>query len=185
MKYGYLRKSTKKQRLSRQIDGLKGLCDQLHIESASAVARQRPVFEALMQTMKSGDTFIVWDLDRAFRSAIDALVTAKDLQARGIAFQVVGMKIDTTTPQGMYVYTIWAAGCEYERAILIQRTRQGLAAAKRRGKRLGRKPKLKPWQVVQIQSCIQQHPHVDRKVIARHYRVSLQTIRRALHQKTL
>lgn len=181
MKYGYLRTSTRKQNLHRQTDGLKARCDTLHIEKGvSATAKTRPVFEQLMRDMKQGDSLVVWDLDRAFRSTIDALITAKDLRRRGIAFQVVSMNIDTTTPHGMYAYTIWAAGCELERAVLIERTRQGLAAAKRRGTRLGRKPKLKPWQIAQIKRFMHEKPHLSRTAIARHYRVSTQTIRRAL-----
>lgn len=180
-RYGYLRTSTKRQKIRRQVDGLKSLCDKLLIEKGvSATAKQRPVFDRLMQKLQSGDTLVVWDLDRAFRSAIDALVTAKDLQTRSIGFQIVTMNIDTTTPQGLYAYTIWAAGCEYERALLIQRTRQGLAAAKKRGVKLGRKPKLTKKQILTIRQTLKANPSLTLTALAKQYGVSRQTIRRVL-----
>jgi len=182
MKYGYIRTSTRKQHLRRQKDGLSGLCDALHVEKGrSAVSQVRPVFDALIKKMKSGDTLVVWDLDRAFRSTIEALVTAKDLQKRDIGFEVVGMNIDIATPQGMYMYTIWAAGGEYESAMLHKRTMQGLEAARRCGKRLGRRPKLKPHQIRKIQYQARSQPDFDRKRIANRYHVSPQTIRRVIN----
>ncbi|GAB4199170.1 MAG: recombinase family protein [Wenzhouxiangellaceae bacterium] len=183
MKYGYLRTSTKKQNLNRQMDGLRGLCDQLWVEKGiSAAAKTRPVFDRLMQRLAPGDSFIVWDLDRAFRSTIDALLTAKALVRRGIHFQIVTMSIDTATPAGMLTYTVWAASCEYERAMLLQRTRQGIEAARRRGKHLGRKPKLTPAQISCIRRTLEQNPETNRKRLALTYGVSAQTLRRALRR---
>ncbi|MEP2987310.1 MAG: recombinase family protein, partial [Roseibium sp.] len=78
-KIGYLRVSKHEQSPDRQIDGLRGLCDELHIERLSAVSAKRPVFEALVAQLKSGDALVVWDLDRAFRSTIDAITTAEKL----------------------------------------------------------------------------------------------------------
>ena len=78
MKIGYLRVSTKTQRPDRQINGLKDLCDQLYIETLSAVADKRPVFDKVLSTLKRGDTLFVWDLDRAFRSTEDAIFHEKN-----------------------------------------------------------------------------------------------------------
>lgn len=181
MHHGYLRTSTKTQLLRRQEEGLRSICDQLWVEKGvSAAAKHRPVFDALMHILKKGDTFVVWDLDRAFRSTIDALTTAEMLRKREVALQIVTMQIDTSTPQGKHTYTIWAANCEYERALLIQRTKDGLAAAKKRGTQLGRKPKLSPSQIHQIRQAAKENRPVNKKAVARRYGVSLQTIRRIL-----
>ncbi|GAB6843718.1 DNA invertase Pin-like site-specific DNA recombinase [Methylorubrum rhodinum] len=141
-KIGYLRVSTQEQRPDRQIDALESRCDALRIETVSATSRRRPVYDALMDEIEPGDTFVVLDLDRAFRSVIDAVSTAERLLARGIGFEIVNLQVDTATPEGMYVYTVMSANAAFERQMLIKRTKEGLAAARRRGKRLGRPPKL-------------------------------------------
>lgn len=75
---GYLRVSTEEQKPDRQIDGLTPYCDILYIEKLSAVAKKRPVFEQILNSLKQGDTLVVWDLDRAFRSTLDALTQTKN-----------------------------------------------------------------------------------------------------------
>lgn len=123
------------------------ICDELHIETLSATARRRPVYEAVMRRLQPGDLFIIWDLDRAWRSAKDALNELDRLRARGIDFLIANLDIDTTTPHGRLVYTIMGALAEFERATLSRRTKEGLAAARARGKRLGRPPRLTDTQL--------------------------------------
>lgn len=139
---GYLRVSTTEQRPDRQIDGLRMACDELHIETLSAVSPKRPVYEAVVAGLRPGDMLVVWDLDRAFRSVVDALSEAEKLRARGVHFRIANLDIDTSTPAGIFVYTMMGALAEFERRTLSQRTKEGLAAARLRGKRLGRPPKL-------------------------------------------
>ena len=141
-KYGYIRVSTSDQSHDRQVDGLLPLCDELHIETGSAVGPKRPVYQSLVRRLKAGDSLVILSVDRAFRSSLDAIVEAKKFMRRGVSFHIVNLKIDTSTPEGMYVYQIQAAGFEFERSFLIKRTREGLEAARRRGARLGRPPKL-------------------------------------------
>lgn len=142
MKIGYLRVSTEEQRPDRQVDGLKDICDEVHIEKVSAVSKKRLVFEEIIKKLNSGDTLVVWDLDRAFRSTVDALLEAEKLKQRGIEFQIVTLSIDTSTPAGELIYTVMAAFAQFERQNLIKRTKEGMAAAKRRGKHIGRPYKL-------------------------------------------
>ena len=149
-KLGYLRISTSEQCHDRQIDGLMNICDELYIETLSAVSPSRPVFDDVNSRLTNGDTLVVWDLDRAFRSTIDAIQTAETLRARGIGFQVATLMIDTETPAGEYTYTIMAATAQFERRNLIKRTKEGMEAARRRGVRLGRPPKLLPDQVADV-----------------------------------
>lgn len=138
MKIGYLRVSTEEQRPDRQIDGLTSLCDEIHIETLSAVSKHRPVYEGVIKRLHSGDTLVVWDLDRAFRSTIDALLEAEKLRERGINFQIIMLNVDTATPSGELLYTVMAAFAQFERKNLIIRTKEGMEAARSRGRHLGR-----------------------------------------------
>jgi DNA invertase Pin-like site-specific DNA recombinase len=147
VKLGYLRVSTQEQRPDRQIDGLQGRCDRLFIETLSAVRPKRPIYDSVVDSLRPGDALVVWDLDRAFRSVIDAITQAERLRAKGVQFEIANLQVDTATPAGMLVYTVMSAFAEFERRMLIQRTKEGLEAARRRGKRLGRPPKLSEKQL--------------------------------------
>lgn len=142
-----MRVSTHEQRPDRQIDGLAAICDELHVETLSAASKNRPIYNKVIRRLKRGDMLVVWDLDRAYRSVIDALTEAEKLRARGIEFQIANLQIDTSTPAGLFVYTMVGALAEFERRTLSQRTREGLAAARRRGSRLGRPAKLTDQQL--------------------------------------
>lgn len=141
-KLGYLRVSTHEQRPDRQIDGLASICDELFVEYASAGTLKRPVYENVFNLLEPQDGLVVWSLDRAFRSTVDAILEVERLKARNVALEIVDLKIDTATPTGMLIYSVVAAFAEFERRMIAQRTREGLAAAKARGVRLGRPPKL-------------------------------------------
>ncbi len=160
--------STKDQCPDRQIDALKPLCDKLYIETYSAAAKHRPVFEEVLSSLKSGDTLVVWDLDRAFRSTIDALTTAEKLRERGVSFQVVTLGFDTCTEDGKLFYTIVAAFAEHERSRLSRRTKEGLEAARRKGKRLGRRPKITDRQVLLAKDKIESGTYSISEVAALH-----------------
>ena len=142
MKIGYLRVSTEDQNHQRQIDSLKTVCDKLYIETLSAINEKRPVFEKVIKKLQTGDTLIVHNLDRAFRSTRDALDQEEQLRKRGVKFQVLSLSFDTDTPEGILFFTIVAAVSQYERQCLSRRTKEGMAAARRRGKHIGR-PKKK------------------------------------------
>lgn len=141
-KIAYLRVSTAEQCPDRQIDGLEAICDELHIERLSAVSRYRPVYETVITSLKPGDVFVIWDLDRAYRSAKDALIELDKLRARDISIHIANLNLDTTTPHGLLIYTVISGLAEFEHRLLSQRTKEGIEAARRRGKRLGRPPKL-------------------------------------------
>lgn len=141
-KIGYLRVSTAEQNPDRQVDGLRDLCDELHVETVSAVGRKRPVYEKLVKGLKASDVLVIWDLDRAYRSAKDALSQLDELHRRGVHFHIARLNIDTATPTGRFLYTVMGGLAEFERLTLSQRTREGMMAARRRGVRLGRPPKL-------------------------------------------
>ncbi len=176
---GYLRVSTEEQKPDRQIDGLSPLCDKLYIERVSAAAKKRPIFEQVMAELKSGDTLVVWDLDRAFRSTLDALTHTKQLQERGIQFQVVTMNIDTSKPMGEFFFTIVAAFAQLERRTISERTKEGLRATVKRGTVLGRKPKLSKCQTLSAQQKLATK-EMSLKEVAAFYGVDPTTISRSI-----
>ncbi|MDA0240604.1 MAG: recombinase family protein [Proteobacteria bacterium] len=147
MKLGYIRVSTDDQMTARQIDRLKAICDEVVIETVSAAARSRPVYKAVLQRLSAGDSFVIWDLDYAFRSTVDALLEAEKLRERRVHFQIANLNVDTATPEGELYYTIVAAFARFERRTLIRRTKEGLEVAKKRGTRLGRPPALSVEQI--------------------------------------
>lgn len=155
MKIGYLRVSLEDQKEDRQQDGLKGLCDEIYVEKISGASKKRPVYQEIIQKLSPGDTLVVWDLDRAFRSTVDALLEVEKLRHRGIKFQIVNLNVDTSTPSGELIYTVMAAFAQFERKNLIQRTKEGMAAARKRGKHIGRPYKLNLEEVLLAHSKIQ------------------------------
>jgi len=178
-KVGYLRVSTAEQRPDRQIDALKPICDELHIEKLSAVAKHRPVFERVVSSLENGDFLVVWDLDRGFRSAKDALNHFDQLRDRGVGIQIASLQIDTSTPHGKLIYTFISGLAEFERSTLSLRTKQGLEATRRRGTKLGQPPKMTDQQ---IKNAIKKLKGLGatKKSVAQFYGVHPWTLTRAI-----
>jgi DNA invertase Pin-like site-specific DNA recombinase len=166
MKLGYLRVSTEEQNTDRQIDALKPLCDNVFIEKISATAPKRPVFDQVMSLLKTGDTFVVWDLDRAFRSTVDAILQEKHLRENGIEFEIISLNVNTSEPAGEFAYSVMAAAAQLERRMISKRTKEGLAAARKRGVQLGRKPKLTQIQVRQAKEKLEAENHTQSELAA-------------------
>lgn len=138
-KIGYARISTIDQNPNLQIDALKSFgCDRIYRDAVSAVGKKRPGFERALKRLKSGDSLVIWKLDRAFRSTIDALVTLDNLNQRGIQLVVSTLGIVSDTPEGRYFFRGIASAAEFERDLISARTKEGMAAAKRRGVHVGR-----------------------------------------------
>lgn len=167
MKIGYLRVSTKDQCEDRQVDALRPICDALHIEKLSATAKQRPIYEDVLARLGPGDVFVVWDLDRAWRSAKDALIELDRLRGRGVIIQIASLSLDTATPHGKLLYTFISGLAEFERALLSERTKQGLEAARRRGKRIGRPPKISKAQIRAAQRTLAKNEATIAELAAR------------------
>lgn len=183
VRIGYARVSTADQNLDLQIRALEAAgCDIIYREEGvSAVAPERPQFEAALKRLRPGDTFIIWKMDRAFRSLTHALNILEDLETRGIEFRSLTDQIDTTTAMGRFVYQIRNAFCELERALISERTRAGMAAARARGSTIGRPRKLTEEQI----SRARRELDTGRDTIirmARRYNVAPLTLARALRQ---
>ncbi len=142
-KIGYARVSTLDQNLALQQDALKEAgCEKIFIEQMSGAVSDRPALREALDYARSDDTLIVWKLDRLARSMKQHIETIEKLRLRNIGFRSLMEAIDTTTAQGVLVFHMFSAFAEFERAPIRERTRAGLAAAKRAGRTGGRPPKL-------------------------------------------
>ncbi|MCE6958380.1 recombinase family protein [Cereibacter sphaeroides] len=140
---GYARVSTGEQNLEPQLIELREAgCSRIHEEHASGANRARPVLARLIETIAPGDTLVVVRLDRLARSLVHLLQVIERLEARGAHFRSLHDPIDTSTPQGKFSLQVMGAVAELERALIAERTKAGLRAAKAEG-RVGGNPGLK------------------------------------------
>ena len=146
---GYARVSTDEQTTALQLDALRGAgCTIIHEDSASGALRSRPGLDQALADLRSGDTLVVWKLDRVGRSLSHLLQLAETLRKRGIALRSLTEQLDTGTASGTLLYSVLGAVAEFERDIIRERTRGGMAAAKSRGVRLGApKRRFAPGQI--------------------------------------
>ena len=142
---GYARVSTTEQDLRMQVDALQaqGCPDELiFVDTASGAKADRPGLSKCLETLQAGDVLLVWRLDRLGRSMVHLVTLVEELQERGIGFRsICDGAIDTTTASGELVFNVFSALAQFERRLIQERTRAGLAAARARG-RLGGRPPL-------------------------------------------
>ncbi len=183
MLIGYARVSTNDQDTAAQLAALLAAgCAEVYEEKASGARRDRPELARLMARLRPGDTLVVWKLDRLARSLTDLLNFVRGMETAGAGFRSLTEAIDTTTAAGRMLMHILGAFAEFERAMLSERTRSGLAAAKAAG-RVGGKPRaLTDDQAAQIARLVASktitarqaaelhrvHPATISRLIARH-----------------
>lgn len=139
MLVGYARVSTEEQTLDLQQDALKNAgCSRLFTDTASGAATERKGLEEALSFLRTGDTLVVWRLDRLGRSLKHLIETIGFLQDKGIGFRSLTESIDTTTSGGKLIFHVFGALAEFERDLIRERTRAGLTAARARGRRGGR-----------------------------------------------
>ena len=136
---GYARVSTTDQNLYLQQDALVAAqCERIFTDTASGAKAQRPGLAEALQCCRSGDTLVVWKLDRLGRSLPHLVETVRDLVTRGGGFKSLQENIDTTTSGGKLIFHIFASLAEFERDIIRERTHAGLSSARTRGRKGGR-----------------------------------------------
>lgn len=142
MKVGYIRVSTEEQNTIRQEILMQNLgVERVYMDKASGKSRTgRPQLEAMMDFVREGDVVIVESISRFARSTRDLLTLVEQLTEKGVGFVSQKESIDTNTPQGKFMLTVFGAMAELEREQTLQRQREGIAAAKAAGKYKGRKP---------------------------------------------
>jgi DNA invertase Pin-like site-specific DNA recombinase len=150
MNIGYARVSTHDQTLALQRDALeKAECEKIFTDQISGTKAERKGLEEALSHLRSGDTLVVWRLDRLGRSLRHLIDTITELNARGVGFKSLTENIDTTTSGGKLVFHIFGALAEFEREIIRERTQAGLQAARDRGK-VGGRPKALTVKELQI-----------------------------------
>jgi DNA invertase Pin-like site-specific DNA recombinase len=139
MLIGYARVSTSDQRLDLQQDALRGAgCGRVFTDTASGAKTARPGLTAALEACRAGDIVVVWKLDRLGRSLAHLVETVQILAAREIGFRSLQEQLDTTTSGGKLIFHLFAALAEFERDLIRERTKAGLAAARARGRKGGR-----------------------------------------------
>ncbi|GDG01488.1 DNA-invertase [Escherichia coli] len=173
---GYARVSTDDQNLHLQRDALERAgCQVIYEDKASGKNTERPELDGCLKALRSGDTLVVWRLDRLGRSLGDLVKLVTTLEEKGIGFESLQEKIETTSASGKLVFHVFAALAEFERNLISERTRAGLKAARARGRLGGRKPKLKQKDIREIKALLKD-PNIPVSDIAKRFGVSRTTI---------
>jgi DNA invertase Pin-like site-specific DNA recombinase len=155
MLIGYARVSTQDQDNQAQITALQQAgCERIFQEKASGGRWDRLELQRLMEHLRAGDVVVVFKLDRLSRSLKDLLLTLERIELAGASFLSLTEAIDTGTPAGRMMMQIVGSFAEFERAMLKERTRHGLEAARAAGRVGGRKPKLTPQQKNEIVAMV-------------------------------
>jgi DNA invertase Pin-like site-specific DNA recombinase len=142
MLIGYARVSTDDQNLDLQRDALQQAgCDKIYTDRQSGASAERAGLTTALEVVRSGDTLVVWRLDRLGRSLKDLIRLVEQLEQRGVGLKSLQENIDTTTSGGRLVFHLFGALAEFERNLIRERTQAGLSAARARGRQGGR-PKM-------------------------------------------
>jgi DNA invertase Pin-like site-specific DNA recombinase len=177
---GYARVSTDDQTPALQLDALRsaGAVEVFEDLGMSGATRQRPGLVAALSALRTGDVLVVWRLDRLGRSLGDLIELVNTLKAKGCGLRSLTEALDTSTAGGELVFHVFGAMAQFERSLGIERTRAGLAAAKHRGAKLGRKPSLSVRQVEHARQLIDAGESPP--AVAKSLNVSRSTLWRAL-----
>ncbi len=152
---GYARVSTDEQSLALQIDALQAHgCTRVFQDVGSGSLKHRPQLDAALEYLRAEDVLVVWRLDRLGRGLRHLIELVEDLGGRRVGFRSLTEQIDTTTPAGRLQFHIFGALAEFEREVIRERTRAGLAAARARGRLGGRPPSLTPDAVAMAREAI-------------------------------
>jgi DNA invertase Pin-like site-specific DNA recombinase len=178
MRIGYARVSTGEQKLDLQLDELEEAgCERIYEEKTSGAAKSRPELEKCMDSLREGDTLVVWRLDRFGRSLKDLVQKMDRLEDLGADFVSLTEGIDTTTAQGKLTFHIFGALAEFERELNRERTMAGLRAARERGRVGGRPRSLDEEEIPQVQALMKDE-EVSTSEICERYGISKTTLYR-------
>ncbi|QHI96782.1 recombinase family protein [Xylophilus rhododendri] len=181
-KIGYARVSTDEQNLDLQIQALNQAgCDVIYADrGVSGSTASRPGLDRALTSLRKGDKLVVWRLDRLGRSLLNLIQLLEKLGKCGISFRSLCEYIDTGSSGGRLVFHMMAALAEFERSLISERTRAGMAAARARGKHLGRRPSLSPSQCERAESLLSSGIGVDE--VALRFDVTPRTLNRLVRR---
>lgn len=183
MLIGYARVSTQDQNLELQREALtKAGCERIFEDRASGSRTDREGLARAMDMLRSGDTLVVWKLDRLGRSVKQLVDLVGELQQRGVQFKSLTDAIDTSTPSGRFFFHVMASLAEMERELIVERTRAGLEAARKLGRKGGRRPKMTAGKIESARRLLE--TGMPAKDVARSLGVSVPTLYRWLPAST-
>ncbi len=176
---GYARVSTEHQHLDGQIAALEAAgAGRIWSEKISGSRKDRPELRRLLDQLRPGDVIVVTKYDRLSRSLQDLLSIVETIQKNGAGFRSLAEDIDTTTPAGRLIFHVFASIAQFERERIAERTKEGLATARARGRIGGRPPALSKERRAEVQRMRDQEGRSIAE-LARLFQVSPNTIRRA------
>jgi DNA invertase Pin-like site-specific DNA recombinase len=177
MLIGYARVSSSDQNLDLQIDELsKAGCSKIYSDKMSGINKNRPGLDEAISHLRKKDTFVIWKLDRLGRNLKGLIDFVGRLEKKGVHFKSLTDGIDTTTPAGRFFFHVMASLAQMERELLIERTRAGLDAAKKRGRIGGRKRSMTPSKVEAAKKLLDQG--MPARDVANNLGVSIPTLYR-------
>ena len=187
MLLGYMRvsKADGRQKTDLQLDALIAAgvdSENIYEDKASGRKDDRPDLAACLKALRAGDTLVIWKLDRLGRSLKHLVERIEDLNKRDVGLRVLtgkGASIDTTTATGRLIFGIFAALAEYEHELISERTLAGLASARARGIKGGRRPKMTPAKVRLAQTALKD-PKTNASALCRELGITRQTLYRHL-----
>jgi DNA invertase Pin-like site-specific DNA recombinase len=183
MRIGYARVSTADQSLDLQLDALhQAGCEQIYSDCASGSKPNRPGLTAALSHLRPDDVLINWKLDRLGRTVKSLVDFVGDLADRHIQFRSLTDGIDTSTPTGRFFFHIMASLAQMERELIVERTQAGLAAARQRGRPVGRKRRMTPSKVQSARQLLLSG--VPPREVARNLGVSIPTLYRWIPAST-
>ena len=177
---GYIRVSTQDQNLDLQRAALEQAgVEKIYEDTASGKNMDRDGLKRALDNLRSGDVFVVWKLDRLGRTVKGLVDLVQDLSSRGVHFKSITDSIDTSTPAGRFFFHVMASLAQMERELIAERTQAGIAEAKRRGKRAGRKFKMTPGKVDVAKRLLKDGTNPSQ--VAETLDISLATLYRHVH----
>ena len=179
MLIGYARVSTQDQNLELQLEALQRAgCEKIFEDKVSGARADRPVLARAIESLRSGDTLVVWKLDRLGRSVKQLINWITDLQSKNIQFKSLTDSIDTGTPSGRFFFNIMASLAEMEKELIVERTRAGLETARQLGRKGGRRPKMTESKLASARTLL--NNGMPPKDVAKNLGVSVPTLYRWL-----
>lgn len=184
MRVGYARVSTIDQNPELQLEALRRAgCEKVFTERGSGARDDRPELgRILSDVLRTGDTLVVWKLDRLARSLKKLIATAEELERAQIGFVSLTESIDTTTPGGMLTFHVFGAIAQFERALIRERTTAGLVEARQRGRKGGRPPAMRPTDIAAARALMKEGS-IPVRSIAERMGVSVATLYRHIGKK--
>ncbi|WP_395459812.1 recombinase family protein (plasmid) [Azospirillum melinis] len=182
MLLGYARVSTADQHLDGQVAALVGAGvdpGRIYTDKISGAKAARPGLDELIRSLRPEDVVVIVRLDRLGRSLLDLLDLVRRIEAIGAGLRSLSEALDTTSPTGRLVFHLFGAVAEFERSLIRERTMAGLAAARERGAKPGRKPVLNETKLALIKT-LWADPRVSVSHICEEFKVSRRTIYREL-----